>query len=217
MSRGCSESIQFDPSLLSNPNSEVTFQCRDATALQLIEATGRQTRKPLGIVLGEDPTLLSKTKRTYNLEKVDAKSALLEAIAGTGYSLREENNVFVLVAGDPTSRQRQLLNHEFSEFKSGSDQTMAMLGTDLTMWIRAAVDHETGFGGSILGSTNDERFTLGAIPVATTEELANRIVSQGSRGLWILRMDAFARDGEWTDDVEIEPYQHYSNLPNIDR
>jgi hypothetical protein len=85
------------------------------------------------------------------------------------------------------------------------------------MWIRAAVDHETGFGGSILGSTNDERFTLGAIPVATTEELANRIVSQGSRGLWILRMDAFARDGEWTDDVEIEPYQHYSNLPNIDR
>jgi hypothetical protein len=94
---------------------------------------------------------------------------------------------------------------------------MVMLGAELTMWIRAEVDHETGFFGSILGSTNDERFTLGAIPVATTEELANRIVSLGSKGMWILTMDAFERNGEWTDGVEMEPYQHYSNLPNTDR
>jgi hypothetical protein len=216
-SQGCSGGGQFDPFLVSNPNSEVTFECDHATALQLIEATGRQTRNPLGIVLGEDPSLLSKTQRTYNLEKVDAKSALLEAIAGTGYSLREEDNVFVLVAGDLTSRQRQLLTHECSGFKSGSGETMVKLGFELTMWIRMEVDHETGFGGSILGSTNDERFTLGAMPAATTEEIANRIVSLGSKGMWILTMDAFERDGERTDDVEIKPYQHYSNLPYTDR
>lgn len=216
-SQGCFVRSQFDPFLVSNPNSEVTFQCRDATALQLIEATGRQTRQPLGIVFGEDPTLLTKSKRTYNLDRVDTRSALLEAIAGTGYSLREENHVFLLIAGDLTPRQSQLLNHECSGFKSGSDQTMVMLGADLTMWIRMGVDHETGFGGSILGSTDDERFTLGAIPVATTEELANRIVSLGSKGMWILTIDAFDRNGDWTDSVEMEPYQHYSNLPNIDR
>jgi hypothetical protein len=91
------------------------------------------------------------------------------------------------------------------------------LGAELTMWIRMEIDREPGIGGSILSSTNDERFTLGAIPAATTEELANRIVSLGSKGLWILTMDAFQRDGEWTDSVEVEPYQHYSNLPNTDR
>jgi len=216
-SQGCSVSSQFDPFLVSNPNSEVTFQCDHATALQVIEATGRQTRNPIGIVLGADPTFLLKTKRTYNLEKVDTRSALLEAIAGTGYSLREEDNVFVLMAGDLTSRQRQLLTHECSGFKSGPDQTMVMLGAGLTMWIRTEVDQESGIAGSILSSTNDERFTFGAIPVATTEELANRIVSLGSKGLWIFTMDAFERAGEWTDSVEIEPYQHYSNLPNTDR
>ena len=67
------------------------------------------------------------------------------------------------------------------------------------------------------GSTNDERFTPGAMPAATTEEIANRIVSLGSKGMWILTMDAFERDGERTDDVEIKPYQHYSNLPYTDR
>ena len=35
-----------------------------------------------------------------------------------------------------SSRQVQLFNHECSEFKSGSDQMMEMLGADLTMWIR---------------------------------------------------------------------------------
>jgi len=216
-SQGCSVGSQFDPSLVGNPNAEVTFACDHATALQLIEATGRQTRNPLGIVLGEDRTFLSKTQRTYNLEKVDTKSALLEAIAGTGYSLREEDNVLVLVAGDLTSRQRKLLTHEYSGFRSGSDETMVELGAALTMWIRMEVDHETGFGGSILGSTNDERLTLAAIPAATTEELANRIVSLGSKGMWVLTMDAFQLDGERTDGVEIKPYQHYSNLPTTDR
>ena len=94
---------------------------------------------------------------------------------------------------------------------------MVELGAALTMWIRMEVDHENGFGGSILGSTNDERFTLGAIPAATTEELANRIVSLGSKGMWVLTMDAFELEGERTDGVEIKPYQHYSNLPNTDR
>jgi len=55
------------------------------------------------------------------------------------------------------------------------------------------------------------------MPAATTEEIANRIVSLGSKGMWILTMDAFERDGERTDDVEIKPYQHYSNLPYTDR
>jgi hypothetical protein len=215
-SQDCSAGSEFDPFLISNPNSKVTFECGHATALQLIEATGRQTRNPLGVILGEDPTLLSKTQRTYHLDKVDTKSALLEAIAGTGYSLKEEDNVFVLVAGDLTSRQRQLLSHECSEFRSGSGETMVKLGAELTMWIRLEIDHENGFGGSILSSTNDERFTLGTMPAATIEELANRIVSLGSKGMWVLTMDAFERDDERTDGVEIQPYQHFSNLPNTD-
>ena len=167
-------------------------------------------------MLGEDPTLLSKTRRTYNLEQVDTRSALLEAIAGTGYSLKASNGVFVLIAGDLTSRQQQVLDHEYPDFKSEPHQTMVELGVQLTMWMLAEIDGVTGFAGSILGATNDERFTFGAMAPSTTEEIANRIVSLGSKGMWILTMDAFDRTGEWTDGVEIKPYQHYSNLPNTD-
>ena len=49
-----------------------------------------------------------------------------------------------------------------------------MLGVQLTMWMQAELDQVPGFGGSILYSPDDERFTLGDIRLATTEELANR-------------------------------------------
>jgi hypothetical protein len=197
-----------------NTNAVVTFKSDHATPLQLIQATGRQTRVPIGVVLGKDPALLSKTSRSYNLENVDAKSALLEAIAGTGYSLNESNNVLVLIAGDLNPRQRMVLDHVYEDFEAGPDRTMVMLGGQLTMWMQAELDHVPGFGGSILYSPDDERFTLGDIRLATTEELANRIVSLGSKGMWTLTTDAFQRDGEWTDSVKIEPYQHYSNSPD---
>lgn len=215
-SQGCSVSTQYDPVLVSNPNSEVTFECRDSTALDLIESTGRQTRKPIGIVLGEDPTLLSKTKRSYRLFHVDTKSALMAAVAGTGYSVNESDLGFVLIAGDLTSRQRKVLTREYSDFHGGSNATMVALGWQLTIWMESDIDHPTTFMASILGSTDDEKFTLGAIPPSTVAAIADRIVSLGSKGMWILTIDPFQRTSEWTDDVKIEPYQHYSNFPVTD-
>jgi hypothetical protein len=215
-SQGSASCIEVALAIESNPNAVVTFKCDHATPLQLIQATGRQTRVPLGVVLGKDPTLLSKTPRSYNLENVDAKSALLEAIAGTGYSLYESNNVLVLIAGDLNPRQRMVLDHVYEDFKAGPDRTMVMLGVQLTMWMQAELDHVPGFGGSILYSPDDERFSLGDIRLATTEELANRIVSLGSKGMWTLTTDAFQRDGDWTDSVKIEPYQQSSNRPDTD-
>jgi hypothetical protein len=215
-SQGSSSGIEVTAVIGRYPNATVTFESDHATPLQLVQATGRQTRVPIGVVLGRDPTLLSKTPRTYNLENVDPKSALLEAIAGTGYSLNESNNVLVLIAGDLNPRQRMVLDHVWEDFKPGPDETMVMLGVQLTMWIEAELDHVPGFGGSIVDSPDDERFTPGDVRLATTEELANRIVSLGSKGMWTLTTDAFQRDGEWTDSVKIEPYQHYSNTPHTD-
>jgi hypothetical protein len=209
-----SSGMEVTPVIGNNPNSLVTFKCDHATPLQLIQATGRQTRIPIGVVLGKDPNLLSIAPRSYNLENVDAKSALLEAIAGTEYSLNESSNVLVLIAGDLSPRQRMVLDHVYEDIKAGPDRTMVMLGAQLTMWVWAELDHVPGFGGSVLYSPDDERFTLGDIRTATTEELANTIVSLGSKGMWTLTTDAFQRDREWTDSVKIEPYQHYSGRPN---
>jgi hypothetical protein len=212
---GCISLPEFDPLLVMNAGSKVTFKCDRATPMDLIRATGRQTRIPIGIVLGEDLEALSKPVYSYDLEEVDARDALLKAIEGTGYSLQNQNQVMVLIAGDVTQRQEEALTHLYSNFSS-SNQTMVEIGANLTGWMWAEVDGAKGFGGSIGGSTNDERFTLKPIPSASTEEIANRIVSLGSKGMWILRADPFHASGGSNDEVEVEPYQHYSNRAYVE-
>lgn len=212
---GCTTELEYAPKVVGNVDSTVTFVCDRATPMDLIRAVGRQTRIPIGIVVGEDPGLLFKPIHSYHLVKVDARSALQEAIEGTGYTLRDDNPVLVLIASDLTDRQMDLLTRTYSDFRPGPNSTMVELGVALTMWVEASLDRGGGFGGSILGSTNDERFTLGDCSGETTEEIADKIVSLGSKGMWIFKANAFATSGKLGDEVVIEPYQHYSNKPNI--
>ena len=89
-SDGCKTTPKFAPVIVSNPSVTVIFKCNHATPLDLIRATGRQTRIPIGLVLGLNPSMLEKPPRSYDLEGVTAQNALAEAIRDTGYSLREE-------------------------------------------------------------------------------------------------------------------------------
>lgn len=82
----------------------------------------------------------------------------------------------------------------------------------LTVWLRAVVDPTSGSFSSILGSTNDERLTLKVAPVAATEEIANQIVSLGSKGMWVFRVGASPLSGVSAVHVDIESYQHYTNV-----
>src|ERR1700677_3067121 len=111
---GCLPSVQYAPVLVENPSARGTFQCAKATAFDAIRAIGFQTRIPIGVVLGRDPDALSKMSRRFDLADVEAKSALLSAIEGTGYSIEEKDGVMVLVAGDLAPRQSELLDHSFS-------------------------------------------------------------------------------------------------------
>jgi len=213
---GCTTEPEFAPKMVSNIDSTVTFICDRATPMDLIRAVGRQTRIPIGVVLGEDSGLLSKPIHSYHLEKVDARSALQAAVQGTGYTLRDQNSVLVLIAGDLTARQMDLLTRSYSDFRAGPGGTMVELGAGLSMWMEASLDRSDGFGGSIMYSTNDERFTLGDCSGETTEQIADKIVSLGSKGMWIFKANAFAASDKLRDEVVIEPYQHYSNKPNIE-
>jgi hypothetical protein len=105
-SEECRTPAEFAPVIVSNPSATVTFKCAHATPLDLIRAIGRQTRIPIGLVSGPDPGMLEKPQHSYDLEGVTAQNALNEAIRDTGYSLREEGGVFLLMAGDLTPHQK---------------------------------------------------------------------------------------------------------------
>lgn len=195
------------PGVVGSAGSMVTFKCDRVTPLDVVRSVGRQTRIPIGVALGEDPRALSKSSQSFDLEKVDAKLALLAAIQGTGYSLKEEDHVMVLVAGDLTPRQRSLLAYSFPGFSPEPNQSMVELGIRLTALMRSVTEPQRGFGSSISLSANEERFTLEGTSAATTEEIADRIVSLGSKGMWIFRADASSTTGASADEVTIEPYQ----------
>jgi hypothetical protein len=89
------------------------------------------------------------------------------------------------------------------------------LGLDLNMWLRNATNPMTFYNLSHPSSNNEEQFTFAEIPSATAPEIANRIVQLGSKGMWVLRLNAGEADGRPIDTLEIEPYQHYSNGPVI--
>jgi hypothetical protein len=217
--QGCAAQGALVPVLVANSGPKVTFQCERATPLDLIRAVGRQTRIPLGVILGSDPDALSKSIRSFDLEQVDAKFALLKAIQDTGYSLKEENQVIVLTAGDLSSRQRSLLALRYSIPRPTHKTSMIELSFDLTMRMRNAMDPDSkyGFGASISTSSNEEQFTLEEALAGTTEQMANKIVSLGSKGMWILKSDPPPPSGALTDQLVIQPYQHYSNRPNLGR
>jgi hypothetical protein len=211
---GCSTPEEYQPRMVANPEARITFQCGLATPFDLIRAVGRQARQPIGVVIGQDANTLYRTPRRYDLRNVDGWSALQAAIEGTGYSLRVEKGVWEVIAGDLSPRQSDLLTLRLTDFKTNPNSTMVVMGSQLTIWVGAVTHPEASYMASILGSTNDEQFTMTPIASATTEEIANRIVSSGSRGLWILRVGASSSSLPEDDMVEIQPYQHYSNRIN---
>jgi hypothetical protein len=211
----CLPHTRYEPTLIDNPSRKVTFQCEKATALEAIRAVGFQARIPIGVVLGRDLDALSKASHRFDFVDLDARSALLIAIEGTGYSIKEEGDVMVIVAGDLAPRQRELLVHSFSHFRRGqASGKMICLGMDLTGWLRVAANPGLrGYGISCSTSTNEEEITLNIPPAATTEKIANQLVSQGSKGMWVFKVPASVPAGDPTEEISFLPYQHYSDKP----
>jgi len=213
----------YAPALTPNPGSKVTFQCASATPLDLIRAVGFQTRTPIGVALGRDTDALTRAAHPYDLQAVDVQTALSAAIEGTGYSLHDENGVVVLIAGDLAPRQRDLLLHPYSNFGTYTNpgaahaDKMACWGISLTIALRQAARPMSGFMVSCSTSPNDEVFALNLPPSPTTEQIADAIVSQGSHGIWIFKVPASPPPGDPTEEIDLLPYQHYTNRPVIQR
>ena len=223
-SAGCEAQGEYDPVLVANPERMVTIECLQATALEVIQSAARQARMPMGLVLGRDGQALSRDRRPYDLRNVSVKEAMAQALQGTGYTMRKEDGVLVLEAGDVTARQTELLAQRIPEFPPNHGVPMFMLGQQLTMWIRSAESSwmrspdapACGWGGGGGSSSNELRFNLPELRGKTTEELANLIVQLGPKGMWVLDAQPTTLPGCSTDEVRIESYQHYANRPLIE-
>jgi len=184
----------------------VTFVARDATALHAILQMAQQTRQPLGIIFGENPQRLCEIHHAFQIRTGQIRDALDQAILDTGYSIRDEDDILILQPPDLISWQQTLLDYHYESFSQEEPVPMSYLAAQLTGWMWAAADPAQGYGGSILHSLDDEKVHLGTINGESTEQIANRIVNLGSKGVWMLKPNTPNPKGPTDEQISIDSY-----------
>lgn len=189
------------------PSASVTFTTPKATALQAVIQVAEQTRQPLGIEFGEHPGKLCEIQHVFNIQNESTQDALVKSLQDTGYSVEDEAGVLVIVAPDLMTWQRSLLDYRYESFSTGAATTMAGLGARLTGWMQMEVGHVPAFGGSVRHSPDAQRFQIGPISGASTEDIANRIVNLDSKGIWILKPTIANPKGAADEQIKVYSYR----------
>jgi len=167
----------------SNQDLPVSLNASKITPLQGILRIAAENRIPVGIVLGTHP-LLCGSRKDFNIREAGAWDAFEEVVAGTGYEVTFEDGVFVIRAPDTTAHELELLDHQFGRFRTTKD-TISGAGGLLAGYI-LTVEGASGFGGDNLFSPDEPTFTID-MQGATAEQIANRIVTSGGKGVWVFR------------------------------
>lgn len=193
---------------------QVTFRA-EARALDAIIAIGLATHAPIGLLPGQDTTALCKTRYRFNLTDMDATTALLTVAQQMQYSWYEEDGVMILRAPDLTPRQTELIERRIPEFPAQERQVTALLSANLgiALWV---IDHPNqGYGGSIGHGTNDVRLSLPQLKDVTALQVANRVVTMGSGGIWMSGIRPQATDDINGYDILLGLYQDAHPLKNF--
>ncbi|MBV8672256.1 MAG: hypothetical protein JOZ33_02375 [Acidobacteriaceae bacterium] len=133
-----------------NDTPHVSFVSTDATALRAVLEVGQQTRQPLGIIFGENPQKLCEIHRPFQIHDEQPRDALDQAVRDTGYSIKEQDDVLILIPPDLFGWQQTLLDYRYESFPQEEPTPMVMLAARLTGWMWAAAAPMQGYGGSIM-------------------------------------------------------------------
>jgi hypothetical protein len=145
---------------------------------------GAAQSMPLGIVtknldLCED----SEPRSHSNAPLSMALDAILE---NSGYAWHSQDGVLqIRPARRVTPIETRILRFRLQSF-GGTTTAMQGLGIFLAGQIRSIQHPGEGYAGDILSSPDSETIAAFRLHNVTVEETANYIVSQGSKGVWLL-------------------------------
>ena len=161
-----------------------TVSMTNITPLQGLARFGTENHVPIGIV-AESPSGLCRPLRNIDLANAPVERVLDALIPGPDYVWSNEGGVFVIKPRTVPESSQFLLQLRFDRFGT-MKTTFQGLGLILALRIRGLLQSSTGIAGDILSSTNAEEVNPMILENVTVEEVANRIVLQASKGLWIL-------------------------------
>lgn len=157
------------------------------TAMMMITAVGRQTRIPIGIVLGRDYASLCRVSGSFDFSNSSALDALGKVADLAHYVITEENGTVLLIAPDILPWQEDVLDHRFMDAPGFRNSTMANMGMQLTGWIQMDIARVPTYAYSLASSPDDLRLTLPPMDSPSTREIAEHIVSLDGGGIWMMK------------------------------
>jgi hypothetical protein len=180
-----------------------------AAPLEILREIGFQTRVPIGIIPGQDPGALCRTKKTYVFLGEDPRGALDAMAQELHYTLNEEDGVFLLAAPDVTPHQRDVLDHRFRVYRHGGKSILQVVSLQLkeALWVAFTNPASFGYGGSIHHSVDAPKISLPPVlRNVTTQEIAGLVVKAGPRGIYLSRIQPsrMASPGDLT--IQISSY-----------
>jgi hypothetical protein len=178
----------------------------NTSILQALINFGSYTRTPIGIVLETGkPHRLCEENRQVTVRDRPLSEFLDELLAHSNYAWSVEDGVILVRPAHVTDQLNRVLSIKFDRF-GGIPSTMQGLGIVLNNWIYSRLHPEVGgFAGDILSSPDAETFPNFEVRDASVEQILNKIVSLGSKGMWLFQLD---KDFEHNRKVDLHTYSY---------
>jgi hypothetical protein len=154
-----------------------------STLLDQLIIYGYVHKQGIGIVLGSDNALCQSLSPTES-ENVQAELRL--RLDQANYAMSENDQVLAVRPKLVSPEAKRILALRWKQFGGGFRTTLQGHGIALESWIRAERHPTQGIAGSIPSSLDAEQFSLPLMRDASVEEIGNRIISSGSKGVWFL-------------------------------
>ena len=178
----------------------------DTTILLALSKFGSEARIPIGIVLETNkPHQLCEESGQVTIRDRPLSEFLDALLAQSGYTWSVDDGVIVVHPAHVTDQLTRVLTIKFDRF-GGIQTTMQGLGIVLDTWVYSRLHPEAkGYAGDILSSLGADQFPHFEVRDASVEQILNKIVSLGSKGIWLLRLD---KDFEHNRNVDLHTYSY---------
>jgi hypothetical protein len=178
----CSRASQTQPS--DKMRQKGSFVVHNQSILEAVIAFGMNEQLPMGIVLMKPKDLCKPQEtRTFTDVPVDALLSLL--LADTDYKWTETDGVIEIGPTKQSEADKTFLNVRIKKF-GAPRSTIQGIGIVLSGYVTALPHPGQGYAGDILSSSDAEKTPPFSLQNASVEQIANFIVSLGSKGVWIL-------------------------------
>lgn len=188
-----------------DPQKRIVSISVDASILAAVVKLGSESHVPLGIVLGAGkPEKLCEEHKRFTLQSRPMSEFLDSLLAQSDYVWVLESGVIVIRPDHLSHQISQVLSMKFDRF-GGMQTTMQGLGVILSGWIYSQLHPGAGVAGDILSSPDAQQFPEFKVQDASVEQILNRIVSLGDKGMWLLQM---RQGSDHKSDIDLHTYSY---------